>query len=123
MPLQESNALKSFEYPVKIQTKITYKNGEYLTGFMVYNLHKERNVEYLYGYDIEGLLHAIPFAKISSITPKNKHYSIVELKNRKSLLLGNTMDTSEFNDGMLVYSNELATYIAWKEIQKIEIYN
>jgi len=123
LPADKSENLKTTIYPEKLIGEIITKNGKTYSGILVYNLFKERNIEYLYGYDIEGLLYAIPFQNIKSVTPKNDQFTLVQLKNDQKLLLGNSNDVNNSNDGLLIYNSDKPSYISWNDIETIQFIN
>lgn len=122
LPTTELESIKSFTYPEKLKGEIITKKGETYSGILIYNLYKERNVEYIYGYDLEGLLYAIPFQNVKSISPKNENFTLVHLKNDQKILLGNAQDVSHSNDGILVYNSDKPTYISWNDIETIQLF-
>jgi hypothetical protein len=63
----------------------------------------------------------IHYRYIKNIIPKNYAYSMVILRNGMNLLLGESRDVSEENDGVLVFTSKDAkpVYIRWSKIDEI----
>jgi len=99
-------------------TVITYDDDEY-EGFIVFDMDEMYGAEILDGFDGK-IEYQIPFRNIKQITPKNDDYSIIKLRNGDEILLGDTQDVSENNDGIIVLErNKENTYIEWDEISSI----
>ena len=79
---------------------------------MVWNFlqGKDDDVEYI-----------IPMESIKSIRPRNYDNSEIVLKNGTELMLGESRDVSEDNDGVLVFTsaNGDPKYIAWEDVKEI----
>ena len=66
------------------------------------------------------LTYKIPFRYVKSITPRNRYYSKVELKNGDKLELEDSQDVSIKNDGVLVFTSEDDfEYIRWKDLETV----
>lgn len=116
----ESAVLISFPYPKKLEGEIKTKDGKSYKGVFAFNIYKERNSNYLIGNDIEGLSYAIPFWNISKIEPKDEHSTNIFLKNNEKLILGNSPDVTNENDGVIIFDKN-PKYISWSNISEIII--
>jgi hypothetical protein len=88
------------------------------TGAIIFDLDESFDYEVLNG-EIDDNEYIIPFRNISSITPKNYNYSEVILKNGEKLVLGDSQDVSDENEGLVVLTGDDPIYIPWKKIAKI----
>jgi len=95
-------------------------DGNEYTGLLVYDLDESWEFEILDGRD-DKVEFDIPFRNVSSIVPKNYNYSMVTLKNGRSLLIGDERDVTSANDGVLVFPSKNAEpiYIKWTKIDEI----
>lgn len=96
------------------------REGEKLNGLIAYDLDEAWEYETLDGQD-DRVVYRIPFRNIKNIIPKNYSYSMVILRNGTNLLLGESRDVSEDNDGVLIFTSKDAkpTYIRWSKIDEI----
>ena len=96
------------------------RDGEKISGLIAYDLDEAWEYETLDGQD-DRVIYKIPFRNIKNIIPKNYSYSMVILRNGKELLLGESRDVSEDNDGVLIFTSKDAkpTYIRWSQIDEI----
>jgi hypothetical protein len=110
----------TFDDPIGITGTVRIIDNQNVTGSIIFDLDEAWEIEMLEGDDDE-IQYKIPFRNIKKIIPKNYNYSIIELKNGESLLLGDRRDVSEDNDGILVFKpgNEDPIYISWKRIDEI----
>lgn len=103
----------------KLSGTVTTNNGETLTGTIIYDLDEEFTFEMLQGKD-DDVEYIIPMASIKSIQPKNYDNSIITLKNGTELMLGESRDVSEDNDGVLVFTGSGdPTYVFWEDVKEI----
>jgi len=110
----------NFNKPIGITGTVKIIDNQNVTGSIIFDLDEAWELEMLEGDD-DNIEYKIPFRNIKKIIPKNYNYSIIELKNGESLLLGDRRDVSESNDGVLVFKpgDEDPTYIRWKRIDEI----
>ena len=110
---------KSFQISDRLEVRVdTYDDGVY-EGYIVFDLDEMYPAEMLDGFD-GRIEYQIPFRNISQIIPKNDDYSVVILHNGKELLLGDTQDVSENNDGIIVLEkNKDNSFIEWDEVSSI----
>ena len=105
-----------------IKGLVTDRDGNNYKGIIAFDLDETFDSEILEGYD-EGIKYVISFRDIKSIQPKNFKYSTLELRNGKSVLLGNEQDVSAKNDGLLLYMKDKEKkYIPWPDVEKIVLY-
>lgn len=116
----ELSALNTFPIPKKLSGEIKTKDGKTYIGTFVYNIYKERNTDYLFGNGTEELSYAIPFWNIQKIEPKGEFLTLIYLKNNEKIMLGNTPDVTNENDGIIVFDKK-PIYIEWKNIAEINI--
>ncbi len=104
----------------KLSGTVTTTDGETLKGDIIYDLDEEYSFEMLQGED-DDVEYIIPMEFVKSISPKNYDYSNIVLKNGKELLLGESRDVSEDNDGVLVFVNgsKDPKYVRWDDIKTI----
>ncbi len=111
----------NFDGHKNIQGTVTTNNGQKHNGRLIYDLDESLQLEILHGTkdDIE---YFIPFSIIRSIAPSGDHQSKVSLSSGQSLVLEDSVDVSEDNDGVLVFKsdNDRPVYIPWEDISKID---
>jgi len=119
-PNFRSPCYADFEIPRAIKVSIETIEDEILKGFMIYDIDEVWGCEILDGED-DYIEYQIPFRNIKEIQPKNREYSLVSLKNGDQLLLGETQDVSNRNEGLLLFSENDKTpnRIDWEDILKI----
>lgn len=106
--------------PKKLEGEITTSSGQKYRGKIIYNLYKDLNINYLIGKDINYSVYKMPLENISMISRKNTEFSIITLKNSKQILLGNSHDFSDNNDGLIVFdNNNKPKYLSWNEVKEI----
>lgn len=119
---QSFTGLSYTDFPVSEGLSGTVKtiDGNEYSGLLVYDLDESWEFEILDGRD-DKVEFDIPFRNVSSIVPKNYNYSMVTLKNGRSLLIGDERDVTSANDGILVFvsKNEEPVYIKWAKIDEI----
>jgi len=108
----------SFKKQTKLTGKVMTTEGTTHTGAIIFDLDESFDYEVLNG-EIDDNEHIIPFRNISSITPKNYNYSKVVLKNGEELVLGDSQDVSDDNEGVVVLTGDDPVYIPWEKIEKI----
>ena len=104
----------------KLSGTVVTTDGETLTGEIIYDLDEEYTFEMLQGKD-DDVEYIIPFSSIKKIVPRNYDNSNITLKNGTEVMLSETRDVSEDNDGVLVFTNGKGdpTYIAWEDVKEI----
>lgn len=110
-----------FTAPAFLQGTVTRFEGDDLTGRIIFDIDEMLDIELIQGEE-NGIEYSVPLKNISKIIPKNNDYSIIELKNGKSLLLGGGhQDVTYKNGGLLVFikGKKEPQYISWKKINEI----
>ena len=104
----------------KLSGTVVTTDGETLTGEIIYDLDEEYTFEMLQGKD-DDVEYIIPFSSIKKIVPRNYDNSNITLKNGTEVMLSESRDVSEDNDGVLVFTNGKGdpTYIAWEDVKEI----
>lgn len=108
-----------YKKQVRLMGKVTVTNGDIHEGEIVYDLDEQFSFEVLNGKD-EEVEYEIDFDQISQIEPKNYNYTSVKLKNGTKLLLGDSQDVTDENDGILVMKSGNPVYIPWDKIAQID---
>jgi len=109
----------NFGAPKELKGTIKTTSGTSLSGRIIFDLDEALDTEVLQGNDDE-LEYIIPFKNIKRIAPKSYSYSNVELKNGLKFLLGESQDTDERNDGVLVFKGSKdPEYVRWEDIDEI----
>lgn len=98
----EAPAYDQFPTPKTLTGKVFTIEDKEIAGTLVYDFDESLDLETLEGTD-NGIKYTIPFRNIRSIRPRNEEYSVVELRNGESLLLGGGHDVGSENDGVLVF--------------------
>lgn len=93
--------------------------GQSFQGRLVYDLDETWDIEILDGKS-KGTKYYIPFYLVKSINPQNYNYSLVELTNGSTIMLGDEGDINHRNNGILVWLTASKTkYIPWKQIKSV----
>ncbi len=120
--IKQNSNLKSFSDFSKakeLKGTVRTKDGETMSGRLIYDLDETSDIEVLQGKD-DDMEYVIPFSKVKKISPKNYDYSRVTLSNGDVLTLGETADVSDRNSGVLVFKGSSdPTYIPWREIESV----
>jgi len=112
-------AYTDFKIPKELRGTVKTSSGNSHSGRLVFDLDEAWDLEVFQGND-DDIEYVIPFSNLKKVVPKNYSYSSVELKNGQKLLLGESQDTDERNDGILVFKNSGdPTYIPWDEVEEI----
>ncbi len=113
-------AYSDFVEPAGLMAEVdTYDDGIH-TGIIVFDMDEMWEIETLDGND-NDLEYQIPFKNISRIVPKNSAYSMVYLHRGEPLLLGDSQDVNNRNDGLLLFKTgtKKPMTIKWKDIADI----
>ena len=106
------------DYPAgrPLSGTVTTREGERLTGRLVYDLDESETTETL-DAPFQGVDYTIPFGLIESITPTG-----VFLRNGEALQLDPSGDLGENNAGLLIFigDNERPAYVPWSDVKIIE---
>lgn len=119
-PKTSGPAYSDYKTPKALQGTVKTEDGDKYSGRIVYDLDEEYDFEMLHGND-DDIEYIIPFRNVKSVAIKNFSYSNVTLRNGNSILLGESQDVSDRNDGMLVFTSgdEDPVYIPWSDIDEI----
>ncbi len=120
-PITDSGqAYESFNAPKQLSGTVYSYDADAVSGKMIFDLDESLDIESLEGED-NRIKYTILFRNIKSIKPKNSDYSMIELKNGETLLLGDSRDVSSSNDGVLVMikGKKEPVHIRWKTIEQI----
>lgn len=113
----------AYEPTGRLKGIVTIHKGDRYEGEIVFDLDESEGFEILDGKKGDMDFY-IPFRHIVSITPKGRHASLVKLINGEEILLEDTQDVSECNDGVLVFQKKDDTiYVEWGDIEKIEFHS
>ncbi|MBL7191692.1 hypothetical protein ISS30_08345 [bacterium] len=93
-------------------------------GDIVFDLDEAEGFEILNG-KISDTEFYIPFQNIKSITPKTRHSSVVILKNEIELILEDSQDVSDSNNGIIIFTGQKddPEYISWSKVERITFDN
>lgn len=118
----ESTGRSYNDFPVSsgLTARVLTIDGDEHEGLIAFDLDEAWEFEMLDAKDDRAEFQ-IPFRYIKSIVPKNSSYSLVELKNGESLLVGEHRDVASSNDGLLIFTsnNDDPVYIRWSKIDEI----
>jgi hypothetical protein len=112
-----------FPKPKRIKGEVVTLNNEKIQGLIVFDVDEAWDYELLEGNDYQ-VKYSIPFRNIASVKPKNYNFSTITMKNGKSVLLGDSQDVSDSNDGMMLFKSEKdeePVLIPWKTIKEINL--
>jgi hypothetical protein len=114
-------AYNDFAKPEAIKTEVLTYDDKLYSGLTIFDIDEKWEIELLDGDD-DNIEYQIPFRYIQEIRPKNKLYSLIDLKCGDQLLLGEKQDVSQKNDGVLVFvkSSKEPIHINWSEIVYIK---
>lgn len=110
---------RDYVNPQALEGHVTLYDGEIIEGQIIFDRDEMWDLEVLDGND-DDLHFEIPFRNIKRIVPKNSSYSMIYLRNGDELLLGDTQDVSDDNDGIFIFNNKnKPTAINWDDIDDI----
>ncbi|MDH3254368.1 MAG: RNA polymerase sigma factor [Acidobacteriota bacterium] len=95
-------------------------DGAASSGTLVIDLDESRGWEILNG-SLDDIEYNLPFAMIRSLEPTSRDRTIVGLRSGEELELEDGTDVSDDNDGVLVVTGDAENYIAWRDIERIEL--
>lgn len=104
----------------KLIARVEVDNGDVHEGEMIYDLDEEYTFEVLNGEEDDSK-YIIPFRNIKSITPRNSDRATVKMANGESIVLEDSQDVSDRNQGVLVKTKSDRVYIPWDRIEKITL--
>jgi hypothetical protein len=108
----------SFAKIFKLEGSVETTEGTIHRGEMIFDLDEAYDSEVLQGNDDDSE-YIIPFKYISMIKPKNWDYSTLKLKNGQEILLGDSQDVSDKNQGIIVFEKGEEVYIPWNKVKQV----
>lgn len=111
-----------FSKPKRLKGEVLTVKDETISGLIIYDIDETYDYEILEGVDY-NIKYSIPFRKITKVKPKNYNYSNVTLKSGKTVLIGDSRDVSDSNDGLLIFkseSDEEPVLIPWDGVKEIK---
>jgi hypothetical protein len=109
----------AFKAQKELNASIKTKNGETLSGRIIFDLDESYDFEVLQGIN-EDIEYIIAFRNISKIIPKNYDNSTIILKNGEQIMLSEAQDVSDKNTGILVFKDkDRPSYVRWDQIDEI----
>ncbi|MEL6390893.1 MAG: hypothetical protein AAFQ02_12110 [Bacteroidota bacterium] len=109
-----------FPMPKPLSGQVLTFDGNTYEGQIVFDKDEMWDIEGLNGSDNE-IDYTIPFRNIKRIIPKNRNYSLIELRVGEKILLGNGQDVSSSNDGIIVVNDQDQSGITidWDDVDEI----
>lgn len=111
------------EYPEirPLSGRVVGEDGEVLAGEIVFDLDERRSWEMLDGRR-EEIDYSIPFALVRTIEPLGRDRARITLTTGETLVLEDTQDVSDENDGVVVLAGEerRERWMAWRDVERIE---
>jgi hypothetical protein len=97
-------------------------DGNAYSGEIIFDLDERYDLEILDG-DNDDLEYSLPFRYVSKIKPKNDEATYVTLRNGEQLLLEDSVDVNDDNDGILVADGtDDYKYIRWSDVEEIRFH-
>lgn len=107
--------------PRALHGTVTDYNDRRHAGGLVFDLDETKSWEMLNG-ERDGVEYHIPFEMIRSVEPLRGDESRVVLTNGTELVLRDSQDVSERNDGVVVLRpDSREAYFAWDEIKRVDL--
>ncbi len=110
----------SFKDQKKLKGQVVTTNGDTHSGEVIFDLDESWNYEVIDGKDDDAEF-IIPLRNVASISPRNYAFSYVTLKNGEKLLLGDTHDVSDENNGVLIRAGGDPVYVPWEKVEEIKL--
>lgn len=109
-----------FHSPQGIDAEILTYNGLSHSGHIAFDKDEIWDFEFIDGDD-DDIEYQIPIRNIKRIKPKNRSFSMVQLRNGEQILLGDRQDVSDKNDGILIFnqSRNIPIEVEWDDIEEI----
>ena len=115
----EGKSYKDYNGAKALKGVVSTFENENIAGRLVFDLDETYQLEMLDG-ESDDIEYFIPFSAIKSVEPKNRKESLVTLTNGENFILGDKVDVSENNDGILVFSDsDKPRYVPWSNIKNI----
>lgn len=94
-------------------------DGARRSGRIVFDLDESEGWEMLNG-DLDGDNFDIPFVNVASVEPMRGGVTRVTLRSGETLILEGTQDVGSGNSGILVFDGDDPSYVAWRDVDRIE---
>ncbi len=119
-PPNSGQTFDSYEVPKGLFGTVYTIDGSQFSGKLIYDIDEVWELETLDGND-DDVEYKIAFRHVKSIIPKNYAYSLVKLKNGDQILLGDTQDVDDSNDGILVFEDPDSEpiHIPWRKLAEV----
>lgn len=112
-------AYDEFPSPRWISGEVSRTDGKILKGRMIFDMDEALDLEILDGSDGD-IEYMIPFRIVKKIVPDGRYGSRVVLKSGKEIVLEDSHDVDEDNDGILVWvKKEEAVYVPWRLVEEV----
>lgn len=104
-----------------LRGRVVESDGTSHAGEIVFDLDERRSWEFLEGMR-DDMEYAIPFAMVKSVQRRSDSVRVT-LRNGENLVLEDSQDVSDENDGVVVLSagGDRELYIAWRDVERIEL--
>ena len=103
-----------------IKGKVTDLDGKSWSGDLVYDLDESQGWELLNG-SADDIEYNIPFAMVRSLEPTSRDRTVVTHKSGEELVLEDSTDVSDDNDGVVIVNGKSETYVAWRDVERIDL--
>ena len=110
---------ESYEKTRPLAGRVTSKQGETLSGELVFDLDESYACELLNG-NLDGVEYSIPFARVKTIVPRPKGRAAVTLVDGSELVLGEATDVDDDNAGIMVHAAGKEVLLSWDEVARID---
>ena len=119
-PKDSGPAFEKFGKSSALRGTVITRDGDRLRGRIFFDLDEAHGWEILDG-NRRDLEYSILFDRIASIERDGPDASLIELRDGRELLLEDSTDVTEKNDGILVdHGDDDMSYIEWAEVDRVE---
>lgn len=110
----------AFDDEGPLRGRVVTRDGESLSGRLVYDLDEAYRWEMLDGNDGD-VAYIIPFALVAEVAPDGDDATRVTLRSGEKLTLDGTHDTNSDNDGVLVLDRDdkNGTLVPWSQVASV----
>jgi len=119
-PPVEDRGYLEFPSPQSLYAEVATYDGDSYSGAIAFDKDEIWDFEFVDGDD-DDIKYQVPIRNIKLIKPKNRSFSLVELRNGDTVLLGNRQDVCNDNDGILIFENGESEpiYVSWQDVEFI----
>jgi len=105
-----------------LRGKVTTTGGESHSGRLIWDLDESEDWELLSGKS-DQVEYFIPFALVAEVVPDGNYHSRVILTGGEKLVLENSADVDEDNDGLVVDPGDGGepVYVPWEKVARVEL--